>query len=167
MSVFNKQPFYTAYIKYFNSAGTTLPFIPWIYSVVSNAQILTPSNPSVNVVIPNDLTVGGTIYGHVVPVCDQRLKEGIMDLDPGVKTKMLSLKPREYIMKNDIHKRRNYGFIAQEVESVFPNWVETMQLDGEPTKAVRYTEMIPALLACIQDLQKEVDALREEVKKKC
>lgn len=166
MSVFNKQPFYTAYIKYFNTTDQGLPFITWIYSKISNIIVLTPSNPNVNVVIPKDLFVNGLIYGTVVHVSDEKIKENIQDLDEKTADKFLELRPRQYNFKNDPMKKTRYGFIAQEVETLFPEWIETTTLTGdagETIKTIHTLEVIPLLLMKIQDLQKQVNELKERI----
>jgi hypothetical protein len=52
----------------------------------------------------------------------------------------------------------HFGFIAQEVEKVFPNLVN-MDVDG--MKSVNYLEMIPLLLHKINYLERKL----EEIKK--
>ncbi|MBR1933411.1 MAG: tail fiber domain-containing protein [Prevotella sp.] len=56
--------------------------------------------------------------------------------------------------------RRHYGVSAQELQKIFPDLVREGQ-DGYLT--VNYTEMVPLLLQCIQELKQEVDELREKV----
>ena len=60
---------------------------------------------------------------------------------------------------NDECNRPKYGFIAQELEEIFPNVVYTMS-DGE--KGIAYQELIPILVSAIQELQAEVESLKEE-----
>ena len=56
-------------------------------------------------------------------------------------------------------ERRHYGVSAQELQKIFPELVKEGQ-DGY--LAVSYTEMVPVLLQCIQELKQEVDELRGE-----
>lgn len=49
------------------------------------------------------------------------------------------------------------GFIAQEVEKVLPNIVSA---DDEGNKLINYTAIIPSLVKAVQDLQAEVNALK-------
>ncbi len=58
---------------------------------------------------------------------------------------------------NDVRIR--YGFIAQELEEIFPNVVYTMP-DGE--KGIAYQELIPILVSAIQELQAEVESLKSD-----
>jgi hypothetical protein len=52
--------------------------------------------------------------------------------------------------------------IAQEVEQVFPELVHT---DTDGTKSVEYGNMIAPLIEAIKEQQKEIDELRDTVKK--
>lgn len=56
-----------------------------------------------------------------------------------------------------------YGVIAQELEKVRPEWVHDMY--GGKYKGVDYVQMIPVLLACIQQQQKEIDILKNKIVK--
>ena len=56
-----------------------------------------------------------------------------------------------------------YGVIAQELEMVRPEWVHDMY--GGRYKGVDYVQMIPVLLACIQQQQKEIDILKNKIVK--
>lgn len=55
-------------------------------------------------------------------------------------------------------KRKKAGFIAQELEEVFPEAVYTLA-DGK--KAVAYSEIIPLLVEAIKEQQKEIDELKQ------
>ena len=60
---------------------------------------------------------------------------------------------------NDEYNRPKYGFIAQELEEIFPNVVYTMS-NGE--KGIAYQELIPILVSAIQELQAEVETLKSD-----
>ncbi|WP_455587060.1 tail fiber domain-containing protein [Bacteroides sp.] len=55
-------------------------------------------------------------------------------------------------------KRRKVGFIAQELEKIFPEAVYTTT---EGTKAIAYSEIIPLLVEAIKEQQKEIDELKQ------
>lgn len=55
------------------------------------------------------------------------------------------------------------GVIAQEVEQVIPEAVETVVAEGEETKYVAYNKIIPLLIESIKALKAEVDYLRSRV----
>jgi hypothetical protein len=53
-----------------------------------------------------------------------------------------------------------YGLIAQEVEKVLPNIVNT---DSEGYKSVNYNELIPLLLKNVQEQDKKIKELQKEI----
>lgn len=61
---------------------------------------------------------------------------------------------------NEEETRTKYGFIAQELEKIFPNVVYIMPT-GE--KGIAYQELIPILVSAIQEQQELIDNLVDEV----
>jgi len=61
-------------------------------------------------------------------------------------------------------KQLQYGFVAQEVEKIYPNLVTTAQ-DEMKTKSVNYDGFIPLLVSSVQELKKENDELRARIEK--
>jgi len=59
-----------------------------------------------------------------------------------------------------VFKKRKYGFVAQELQEVFPDLVYTLQ-DG--TLGVDYTGLIPVMIQAIQEQRKELEALRKRI----
>ena len=57
-------------------------------------------------------------------------------------------------------QRPKYGFIAQEIEKIFPNVVYTMPT-GE--KGIAYQELIPILVSAIQEQQAEIEVLTTQI----
>jgi len=51
-----------------------------------------------------------------------------------------------------------YGTVAQQLANVRPEWVHGMY--GDKYKGVDYVQMIPVLLACIQEQQKQIEQLQ-------
>ncbi len=97
---------------------------------------------------------------------------------------LMKVKPRTYnIIESEATKsfgltaKSQYGFVAQEIEEIFPELVvevhhPTMKEPGskdhvekqqETYKGVKYLEMIPLLLKGMQEQQAEIEALRAEV----
>ena len=161
ISFSGKQPNYTAYIKTFPlqplSTNTT-----WTNITMDNKLYLTPSNASANVYIKNDLLVGGSI-NHV---SDFKLKENIEELKLSLADDLLKLEPKQYSYKADTEKKLHYGIIAQDLETYFPNLVTTVKMENnglqENIKVVNYTELIPLLIVKMQDLQRQVDELKQQ-----
>jgi hypothetical protein len=95
---------------------------------------------------------------------DAKLKENIVDATPKL-DKLMDVKVRNYNLIGD--ELKQIGFVAQELEQVFPNLIdnvpdldESKQPTGEVTKGVKLTVMIPILVKAIQELKAEFDAYK-------
>ena len=101
----------------------------------------------------NGLNVQGDIRatGTITPGSDRKLKEDIRPLEDGVIDKIMKLKPSRYVLRDDETKKEQIGFIAQEVEEVFPEFVVEGK-DG--TKYLDYMKMTAILCKAIQELHK-------------
>jgi len=64
--------------------------------------------------------------------------------------------------KQHIYKGKDYGVIAQEIEKILPELVQTRE-DGY--KAVKYDKLVSLLIEGIKDLSKEVDELKRKIEK--
>ncbi len=104
----------------------------------------------------------GYIQGALTNSSDSRLKTNINTLDNALGNIM---KLRGVSFNWDKTKNPNaaeglqFGFIAQEVEKIFPNLVSE-NINGY--KAVNYTGIIPVLTEAIQDQQTEIEELKKE-----
>ena len=89
---------------------------------------------------------------------DERYKDLITPIEnPNEKIKLLSGNTFVWNDKHEVFKgKKDIGVIAQEVEKVLPEIVETRE-DGY--KAVRYEKIIPLLIECIKDLSARVKQL--------
>jgi hypothetical protein len=86
---------------------------------------------------------------------DERLKENVVDAPAG---KIDSIKVRSFDWKVD-GEHQEYGFIAQELETVAPYAVAKGETD-EDMWGVDYSKLVPMLVKEIQDLKAEVEALK-------
>lgn len=98
---------------------------------------------------------------------DKSLKKDIQSIHEGLR-RILALRPVSWRWKADKPGQKiEHGFVAQEVEKVLPelvyldNWE-----DGSERKFLSTKEMIPYLVAAIQEQQKQIEALRKKVNKK-
>ena len=112
--------------------------------------------------------------GSYGAISDQKLKENIVDATSKL-DKVNQLKVRNYNLIGD--ELKQIGFVAQEIEQVFPSIVsEISDLDeegndlGTTTKTVKTSVLIPILVkamqeqqAMIQELKAELDATKAEV----
>ena len=91
---------------------------------------------------------------------DKRLKKNITPIDKAV-DKVLKLGGYEFDWDEDKqrhHKGRDIGVIAQEVEEIYPQAVETRD---NGYKAVDYTKLVPVLIQAIKEQQKQIDKLKK------
>ena len=78
-----------------------------------------------------------------------------------------------YVSNETAPKTTHYGLIAQEVKSVMDNmridnfggWVISDEADEDSKQLLRYEEFISPMIKAIQELSKEVVALKEKIKK--
>ena len=90
---------------------------------------------------------------------DRNLKENIVDATPKL-LDVLNLQVRNFNNKSDSNKTKFIGFIAQEVETVFPNLVQS-DLNG--VKSIKTSLLIPILTKAIQEQQSQIDALTARI----
>ena len=95
-----------------SSAG----IVNWIYKTIagSTTQVITPYDQTKTVMIPKNLLVLGSINNP----SDITLKDNIepINLDDFNK-----LNPVSFTFKDDEENKKHYGFIAQELETVYPS----------------------------------------------
>jgi len=94
---------------------------------------------------------------------DARLKENIKAAELGL-NKVAQIKVRSFDWKED-SSHTNYGFVAQELYEVFPEAVGKgsdgdLIENGKGTWQVEYGRLTPLLVAAIQELKAEIDALK-------
>ena len=110
----------------------------------------------------NSSYVGGLNYTNTATALatssDQRLKENIADADDAG-SKIDAIQVRKFDWKED-NSHQEYGFIAQELEQVFPYAVHTAQNEMQ-TKGVDYASLVPMMLKEIQSLRNRVAQLEE------
>lgn len=94
-----------------------------------------------------------TATGDITAYSDASLKEDIKTIDGGLE-KVIALRGVTY--KKDGHQ--SLGVIAQEVESILPELVQTHD-DG--LKSVAYGNIVSVLIEAIKELKEEVDTLKK------
>lgn len=134
----------------------------------------------------------GNIYttGTVTEMSDGRFKRDISSIPDDVKSGLLDLKPSTYrfatsdelktsgLPEASLSSGIHFGFIAQEMQEILPDLISRVPLtilppDGgesvlepimESTLGINYTELIPILVAIVQDQQAEIEALQAAVR---
>lgn len=101
------------------------------------------------------------IDGDIWTSSDLRLKKDIRDFGTAL-PKLMKLKARSYHYKdNDDAAPLSYGFIAQEVEQVFPGAVSSAGHNG--MKAVAYQKLNILAIQSIQEQQVMIEAQQKEI----
>ncbi len=97
--------------------------------------------------------VNGTIQ-----TSDRRFKKNIQALPYGLK-QIMQLNPVIYDWKDDSDTDK-IGFIAQELKEVIPNVVKGSE---ETQYGVNYAELVPVLTKAIQQQQKQIEVLQQQI----
>jgi len=98
---------------------------------------------------------------------DERLKTDIQP-SPSYLDKICSIPVVNFKYKDQTHNDYNLGVIAQQVESICPEFVDADGVgetpeDGIPIKAIYQTDLQYALMKCIQELKSQNDSLRSRI----
>lgn len=128
--------------------------------------------------------VNGNLYAtSFVTTSDARLKASITDIKSDALQKVQTLHPiqfnwREvedkhtsdtasvktmYFSEDIDYNRLHYGFLAQEVQKLFP---ELVHEDGDGYLSVNYVELIPLLIQAVQELSAELEEIKNATKAK-
>ena len=119
-----------------------------------------------DVVSRGNLTAFGTSF---LTVSDKREKKNIYQISESL-DKVLELRPTKFTWKET--DKEDVGFIAQEVEEIIPEVVETtkgfIDIDNEKQpeerKTISYPKLVPYLVDTIKELTKRIEELEKKVK---
>ena len=100
----------------------------------------------------NSVTFSAVTSGSFQTSSDVRLKSDIIDSQYGLET-VLALRSVKYVKDG----KQEIGLIAQEVETVIPEFVGTQE---NGYKTVNYGQMVSVLIKAVQELKAEVDTLK-------
>lgn len=97
--------------------------------------------------------------GAYVSLSDARLKTDIESINAGDGLKkIMQLRPVRYHFVDGNRTSYDYGFLSQEVEKVFPDFVH----DKAGIKMMQYNNFIPVLTSGVQELQQKFEQLQKE-----
>ena len=161
--------------------GTVLIFVNVGYQTGSSDNFHIASNGSVGIgtstpatplhIYSNSLSGGVATFENANASCtidptnssltcssDEKLKKDIVTIDTTTTlNKLLQLRPVTYHWNGEGETTQTHtGFIAQEVEQVFPEFVST---DSQGRKSVAYSNFIPAMVSAIQQLNTKVTTI--------
>ncbi len=119
-----------------------------------------------DVVSRGNLTAFGTSF---LTVSDEREKKHIYQISESL-NKVLELRPTKFTWRET--DKEDVGLIAQEVEQVIPEVVETTkgfidvdnEKQSEERKTIAYPKLVPYLVDTIQELTKRIEELEKKVK---
>ena len=119
-----------------------------------------------DVVSRGNLTAFGTSF---LTVSDEREKKNIYQISESL-DKVLELRPTKFTWRET--DKEDVGFIAQEVEEIIPEVVETtkgfIDIDNEKQpeerKTISYPKLVPYLVDTIKELTKRIEELEKKVK---
>ena len=124
------------------------------------------NNPAYTLDVTGTINATGSIYVATVALTsDQRYKKNITSVT-GALEKLSKLNPVNYDWRKDEFKERGFsdkkqwGFIAQEVEKVMP---ELVREDKNGYQSLNYTGVIPLLTKAMQEQQTEMDKQQKEI----
>jgi hypothetical protein len=116
--------------------------------------------------------------GALINASDRKLKTNINSVSNAL-TSILELKPStykiapEYVKSMNMSNKPQFGFIAQELQEVFPDLVSVNKHSGVNREddttieylGVNYTALIPILTAGMQEQQKQIETQQELIEK--
>jgi hypothetical protein len=100
------------------------------------------------------------VDGEITIVSDIRMKKDIQPIETALPS-IMKLQAKSYHYKdNAAGSRLSYGFIAQDVEKIFPDFVTTKGPDN--SKAVGYQKLNVMAIKAIQEQQMQIETLSKE-----
>ena len=94
-----------------------------------------------------------TITGQYLQGSDRRIKNNIENINNSQVNDLLKLNPKTYSYKDDVDNTKRFGFIAQDVEQIYP---EMVTIGPNGMKSMNYTDIIPLTVANIKDLKQSL-----------
>ncbi|GIV43372.1 MAG: hypothetical protein KatS3mg035_0495 [Bacteroidia bacterium] len=120
-----------------------------------------------------DIVGASTLMTGYVTRSDRSYKTRVQSigLQPDFVQKFMKLNPvtyyfnRETIAANEWdYQRLHYGFIANEVEEIFPDIVVNAGMDSSIKRGLEYDAFIPMLVKMVQEQQKMIENLNKEIR---
>tara|TARA_B100000131_G_scaffold301893_1_gene324511 strand:- start:662 stop:1246 length:585 start_codon:yes stop_codon:yes gene_type:complete len=119
------------------------------------------TNPTAKFHVSGDAKIESLTVTSVTNTSDRRLKVNIKALE---KHTIEDLRPVEYnwrkIKGKVVPDNRCYGFIAQELRTIYPNMIKTNE---RGLLSVDYIQLIPVSIRNIQILEGRIDELTREI----
>jgi hypothetical protein len=137
-----------------------------IIKSVATENFVGVTSDSYKIHIDSNTIVNGTLEstGDIVAYAssDRRLKDEIIPISNPIE-KISQIGGYSFIWnteKQHIYKGKDYGVIAQEIEEILPELVDTRE---NGYKAVKYDRLVSLLIEGIKELSEEVKELKEKI----
>jgi|GEM_PF-5588629 len=105
------------------------------------------------------------VNGNYTSVSDRRLKANIKPLADDALDKVMKLNPVSYTFKDQEGDNESIGFIAQEIEVLYPELVHQIESDNQDLLTLSYSEFGVIAIKAIQEQQLIIDELKNEINK--
>jgi len=116
-------------------------------------------NPDDRFVVFNGSTTGRYTTGGWTHSSDRRLKNSVVPLVNSLE-KIVQLDGISYKYNNDVSQKTQVGFIAQQVETIFPEVVET---DKNGFKSMIYSNLVAPVVEAIKELYEKITRHEREI----
>ncbi|MBN1349709.1 tail fiber domain-containing protein [candidate division KSB1 bacterium] len=138
--------------------------------VIAGEQLMVVNHAGINMGTTYSTTYALRVQGNAYCTgswtsSDQKFKKNVEPVENAL-SKLEQIEGVSFDWKTDEYpsyefsEGKHYGFIAQEIEKVFPDMVKT---DENGEKAVSYVEMIPILVEALKQQQKMIEQLQTQV----
>jgi hypothetical protein len=120
-------------------------------------------------IVLGGVAAAGSGYAHIAGgwtfSSDRRLKSDIKDSPLGLDF-IKTIRPVSYFRNDDVDKKTEYGFIAQELDNALQNAGSTnngiVRLTPNGMLGVRYNDFLPISIKAIQEQQLQIEALQKK-----
>ena len=100
------------------------------------------------------------VVGTITETSMREMKTNISNLE-NILPSVLQMQGVKFDWKDEEKAKDNYGFIAEDVEKIFPNLI-TYDVKGKP-EGIQYTKMTAVLLEAIKEQQIQIDELKSKL----
>ena len=100
------------------------------------------------------------VVGTITETSMREMKTNISNLE-NILPSVLQMQGVKFDWKDEEKAKDNYGFIAEDVEKIFPNLI-TYDAKGKP-EGIQYTKMTAVLLEAIKEQQIQIDELKSKL----
>ena len=100
------------------------------------------------------------VVGTITETSMREMKTNITNLE-NILPSVLQMQGVKFDWKDEEKTKDNYGFIAEDVEKIFPNLI-TYDAKGKP-EGIQYTKMTAVLLEAIKEQQEQIEELKSKL----